>query len=383
MASSIRREAALEVELRDQERDTPEDTGAQRRVVVADLPERLLPHRDGIRGATVVVADERPDAQRLGPGRPRRRLGDRGLEDAVRLDHLGQVDEQAFGGQPCPLEAAVGQVGRGHPIGIEVQRGRHRASRRGPGPPPAASAKAWATDSSGPSAACPRCRARASGDGVAVARAAWARRSSAAGARPSTAWAISGWLNRTVPLLDPDEARVDGRLAAPPRTRVGLARASRPWARPRLRRGAWLRARPSGARRPGRPSADPSESGIGSGTGGFDGSMSAGRARPISSAYSGLPPDAASTLTSTSRGNDRPSRSPSSLVEGRERQRPEPDPLGLLGRHGGRQVGRTLPRPARSGPRRAGRAGGRQAAGRRRRRSPPSSRRATGRRRRR
>ena len=175
---------------------------------------------------------------------------------------------------------------------------------------PAASARAWATDSSGPSAACPRCRARASGDEVAVARAAWARRSSAAGTRPRTAWAIRGWLNRTVPCSIPTRsASTAGSSAAanPGRARssvsvVGSAAAAARSMASRAPIG-------SAATRPAINS--PSESGIGSGTGGFDGSMSAGRARPISRAYNGLPPDAASTLTSTSRGSDRPSRSPS------------------------------------------------------------------------
>ena len=88
----------------------------------------------------------------------------------------------------------------------------------------AASASARATASSGPSAACPRWRARASGDVATPARMPWTRRSSSGAAEPITAWASSGWLNRTIPrstIATP--ARTAGRRAS---SASGIARSS-------------------------------------------------------------------------------------------------------------------------------------------------------------
>ena len=81
----------------------------------------------------MVVADERADAQRLGARRAGRGIPDRSLEDGVALDHLGQVDEQALGGEPGALEALVGQLSRRRPARIEIERGgvESRATRPG------------------------------------------------------------------------------------------------------------------------------------------------------------------------------------------------------------------------------------------------------------
>ena len=120
-------EPALQVELHDQERDATEDPGPEFDVVGSGrrrhLLERLIAQRDRLRDASVVVADERADAQRLGPRRPGRYVTDRRLEDAVGLDHLGQVDEQALGSEPGAVETLVRQVSRRRATRIEVERG--------------------------------------------------------------------------------------------------------------------------------------------------------------------------------------------------------------------------------------------------------------------
>ena len=115
-------EPALQVELHDEERDATEDPRPQLGVVDARLVERLLTQHDRLGHASVVVADEGADAQRLCPRRPGRCVPDRPLQDAVGLDHLGQVDEQALGGEPSATEALVGPISRRRPARLEIQR---------------------------------------------------------------------------------------------------------------------------------------------------------------------------------------------------------------------------------------------------------------------
>ena len=129
-------EPALQVELHDEERDATEDPRPEFDALWvrsgARLLERLLAQRDRLGDASVVVADERADAQRLCPRRPGRRVPDRGLEDAVGLDHLGQVDEQALGCEPGAIEALVGQISRRRPARIEIERGGVESRSTGP-----------------------------------------------------------------------------------------------------------------------------------------------------------------------------------------------------------------------------------------------------------
>ena len=118
-------QAALQVELHDEERDATEDPRPEFGVVGARLLERLLAQRDRLGDASVVVADERADAQRLCPRGPGRRVPDRSLEDAVGLDHLGQVDEQALGSQPSATRD-VGRAGQPASPGSPRDRARQR-----------------------------------------------------------------------------------------------------------------------------------------------------------------------------------------------------------------------------------------------------------------
>ena len=77
--------------------------------VVADLGHRLLAEADRVGRLAVVVADERRagSAPRHAPARALRRRS--ALEDRVRLDDLGDVDEQVLGGERGPASASSGQ----------------------------------------------------------------------------------------------------------------------------------------------------------------------------------------------------------------------------------------------------------------------------------
>ena len=70
-ASSTQADPALEVELHHEVREPPEDLRAEPGVV-AGLLERLLAERDRLGDAPVVVADDRPQAERVGARRARR-----------------------------------------------------------------------------------------------------------------------------------------------------------------------------------------------------------------------------------------------------------------------------------------------------------------------
>ena len=228
-------------------------TLARRSGSLARLGQRLLaePHRVG--GLAVVVADDRPEAQRLGSGRPGWRRGDRRLEDRVGLDDLRDVDEEALGGEHRPPDRLVAEglgvssLARSYSDAASSVAPRSRLAA-------AAASSAAATFSWRPSVAPPRWRARASSDVAVRASVAWARRSSSGSASEMTAWARSGWLKRIA--WRSTAAMPPGAPARAPRARRdppgGACRAS---ARPRRPRAgaprAWRAARRRSAPRRG------------------------------------------------------------------------------------------------------------------------------------
>ena len=225
------RDPALEVELHHEVRRAGRGRprGDERRV--ARLGQRLLAERDRLGDPAVVVADDRPQAQRVRPRRTGRRARDRRLEDRGRPRDLRQVDEQALRGelgasQPAPRgrrpASAGSRPGRGSP---------RRASRRAAG-------------RSGRPRRAPRRRSRRArrppgrGGGRGRRRTASRRRAPRAppGARPgsrgvATPWANSGWANRTTSRSIATRSFVDRRpevVREPGRRRLERRRASAP-----------------------------------------------------------------------------------------------------------------------------------------------------------
>ncbi len=330
----------------------------------------------------MVVADDRAQAERVGAGRAGRSTIDRGLEDPVGLEVLGQVDEQALGGEAGAIERCVRVVDGRQAARLLVERGRVEGRAAQPGVlgglgegccdglvrtrrPPARDGG----------------RARPA-DGVAAARASCAARSSAGDARLVTACANSGWVNRTAP----------SSMATRWSSIAGWRSAANPGARPfqrvhrRLRGGGGEEHRP--ARRLGQQrdagsrSASPRLSGIGQ--------RLVRSSTAVSSRISGpaelervqrvaarrlLDPDAARAAETTDRAGPGTADAAPQGASARERRAPAGPP-------GARPGARPMPASRRpSAPSRACRWAGRRAAGARRRGSLRSSRRATGRRR--
>ncbi len=238
------------------------------------------------------------------------------------------------------------QVGRGHPIGIEVERGRVESRApdpgRGGGIGQGLGHRLVRPVRRLPEVPCPGVRGR-------TRRRQRGMRATQLGGRRETEHGLGHQrvAEPDRPTLDPDEARVDGRLEFLREPRSGSLERLERWLgrgcgeEHGFARGHRERGDAAGHERPERVRDRQRD----------------GRVRRVDVGRQGAPDLERVQRVARGRGLDldqhqprqRPAESlPEHLVEGRERQRTQPDPLGLLGRHGGRQVGRTL--LDRSGP---------------------------------
>ena len=127
------RDPALEIALHHEVPEPAEDDPAEMSVRVARLRQPLLAERDRLRNPAVVVADDRPQAERVRPRRAGRPCGDRRREDAVGLEILRQVDEQALRGELGESQPGLGVVVRRQParVLVEARGGERRAAQPG------------------------------------------------------------------------------------------------------------------------------------------------------------------------------------------------------------------------------------------------------------